>query len=61
MKKLYVLLLCIILMVGLLPSGIGEERPPLPQAVMALCQQYYPEHTLSQHSGYGDEQQGQWA
>lgn len=61
MKKLCVLLLCIILMVGLLPSGIGEERPPLPQAVMALCQQYYPEHTLSQHSGFGDEQQGQWA
>ncbi len=58
MRKLFCFLLCLFI----LPVSASErENRPLPKAVQVLCQEHYPEHILTDHSGYGNEQQGQLA
>lgn len=50
---LIALLLC-------LPAA-AEPLPPLPEAVSALWRERWPDHSLTQYSGWGGEAAGQWA
>lgn len=61
MKKTWVLCICLALLVGLLPPSFAAANPALPQVVLDLIAQKYPAHTLTSKSGFGDEQQGQYA
>lgn len=61
MMKVLIICACITLLVGLSSPACATANPTFPKAVLDLIAEQYPEHTITSKSGFGNEQQGQYA
>ena len=61
MMKALIICACITLLVGLSSPACATANPTFPKAVLDLIAEQYPEHTITSKSGFGNEQQGQYA